>query len=214
MVKRGKVWCILVTGVMLIFFTTSVWAAYNMVMDPRIYQYSDYKAKKTFPVTLQVKIVKDNRPEHEKIKQEEEHPYSYDALWVEMVGDMLEKVLEKEFSESGIVKSADRKNEQSSYVLAIELNSFHGRWAPVPRSFKPLNDIYGNCEFSARLISRSADKMLFKKNYAGRTKIQVSQFKNRYGYCAVEAGRAFKEASLQLMADVETALKGGKVIQY
>jgi hypothetical protein len=214
MVRRGKVWCILVTGVMLIFFTTSAWAAYNMVMDPRIYQYSDYKAKKTFPVTLQVKIVKDNRPEHEKIKQEEEHPYSYDALWVELVGDMLEKVLEKEFSESGIVKSADCKNEQSNYVLAIELNSFHGRWAPVPRSFKPLNDIYGNCEFSARLISRSADKMLFKKNYAGRTKIQVSQFKNRYGYCAVEAGRAFKEASLQLMADVETALKGGKVIQY
>jgi len=185
-----------------------------MVMDARIYQYSNYKAKKTFPVTLQIKVVKDNRPDHEKIKKEEEHPYSYDALWAELVGDMLEKVLEKEFSESGMVKSADRKNEQSSYVLAIELNSFHGRWAAVPRSLKPLNDIYGNCEFSARLISRSADKTLFKKNYAGRTKIQVSQFKNRYAYCAVEAGKAFKEAVVQLMADVETALGGGKVIQY
>lgn len=212
---RGiRVGSFFVAGVMLIFFATSVWAAYNMVMDARIYRYSNYKAKKTFPVTLQIKVVKDNRPEHEKIKQEEEHPYTYDALWVELVGDMLEKVLEKEFGLSGMVKSADRKDEQSKYVLAIELNSFHGRWAPVPRSFRPLNDIYGNCEFSARLISRSSDKILLKKNYAGRTKIQASQFKNRYGYCAIEAGNAFKEAALQLMADVETALGGGKVIQY
>ena len=214
MVRRRKVWCILVAGVMLVFFTTSVWAAYNMVMDARVYQYSNYKAKKSFPITLQIKVIKDNRPENEKIKQEEEHPYTYDALWAELVADMLEKVLEKEFNLSGMVKSAERKDEQSNYVIAIELNSFHGRWAAISGSFKPLNDIYGNSEFSARLISRSADKTLFKKNYAGRTKIQVSQFKNRYGYCAIEAGKAFKEAALQLMADVETALGGGKVIQY
>jgi hypothetical protein len=214
MMKRIKICSIFIVWGVLAFFTTSGWAAYNMVVDARIYQYSNYHAKKAFPVTLQVKVIKDNRPEQEKLKMEEEHPYTYDALWVELVGDMLEKVLAKEFSQSGMVKSADPSDQQSSYILVLELNSFHGRWAAVPRSFKPLNDIYGNCEFSARLISRKADRVLFTKSYAGRTKLQVSQFKNRYAYCAIEAGRAFKEAALQLMADVEIALSGGKVTQY
>jgi ABC-type uncharacterized transport system auxiliary subunit len=199
---------------MLTFSTTSVWAAYNMVMDARVYQYSNYQAKKAFPVTLRVKVTKDNRPEQEKLKVGEEHPYTYDALWVELVSEMLEKVLAKELSQSGMVKSADPSDVQSSHILLLELNSFHGRWATVPQSFKPLNDIYGNCEFSAQLISRKGDKVLFKKSYTGRTKVQVSQFKNRYAYCAIEAGKAFKEAALQLMADVEIALSGGKVDQY
>jgi ABC-type uncharacterized transport system auxiliary subunit len=212
---RGiKVWCIFVTGMMLIFFTTSVWAAYNMVIDARVYQYSNHKAKKEYPVTLQVKVIKDNRPEEEKLKKEEEHPYTYDALWAELVDEMLAKVLEREFSLSGIAKSVDRKNDQSDYVLLIELNSFHGRWAAGPQSFRPTYDVYGNVEYSARLISRKSDKTLFKKNYVGRSKFQISQFRNKYAYCAVEAGKAFRETAIKLMTDVETALSGGKVSEY
>jgi ABC-type uncharacterized transport system auxiliary subunit len=214
MEKRVKIEFILMVGVMLIFFSTSVWAAYNMVSDPRVYQYSNHKAKKPYPVMLQVKVVKDNRPEKEKVQKDDEHPYTFDALWPELVDMMLAKVLEREFSQSGLVKSVDLKNEQADYVLVIELNSFHGRWASVPQSFKPVYDIYGNMEFSARLVSRKADRTLFKKNYVGRSKAQVSQFRNKYGSCVVEAGKAFREAVVILMTDVETALSGGKVSEY
>ena len=212
--RRVKIEFILIIGIMLVSLTTSVWAAYNMAVDPRVYQYSNHKAKKEYPVTLQIKIVKDNRPEQEKLQKGDEHPYTFDALWSELVDEMLAKVLEKEFSQSGMVKSADLNNEQSDYILLIELNSFHGRWATVPKSFKPIYDINGNAEFSARLISRKADKALFKKTYVGRTKTQVNQFRNKYGFCAIEAGKAFKEAAVKLMMDVEIALSGGKVSEY
>jgi hypothetical protein len=42
----------------------------------------------------------------------------------------------------------------------------------------------------------------------------VSQFRNKYGFCVVEAGKAFKEATIHLMTDVEIALSGGKVSEY
>ena len=212
--RRAKMEFILIIGMMLVFLATSVWAAYNMAVDPRVYQYSNHKAKKEYPVTLQMKIVKDNRPEQEKLQKGDEHPYTFDSLWSELVDEMLAKVLEKEFSQSGMVKAADLKNEQSDYILLIELNSFHGRWATVPQSFKPIYDINGNTEFSARLISRKTDKTLFKKTYIGRTKTQVNQFRNKYGFCAIEAGKAFKEAAVKLMMDVEIALSGGKVSEY
>jgi ABC-type uncharacterized transport system auxiliary subunit len=214
MEKRVRMESILMVGVMSIFFSTSVWAAYNMVSDPRVYQYSNHKTKKPYPVTLQLKVVKDNRPEKEKVQKDDEHPYTFDALWPELVDEMLAKVLEREFSQSGLVKSVDLKNEQANYVLVIELNSFHGRWASVPQSFKPVYDIYGNTEFSARLVSRKTDRTLFKKNYVGRSKTQASQFRNKYGFCAVEAGKAFREAAIKLMTDVEIALSGGKVSEY
>jgi ABC-type uncharacterized transport system auxiliary subunit len=203
-----------IAGVMLIFFAASVWAAYDMAVDPRVYQYSNHKAKKQYPVALQVKVIKDLRPEQEKVQRDDEHPYTFDALWSGLVDEMLAKVLEREFSESGMVTSVDPKNEQASYVLLIELNSFHGRWAPVPRSFRPIYDIYGNTEFSARLVSRKTDRTLFKKNYVGRSKTQASQFRNKYGFCAIEAGKAFREAAVKLMTDVEIALSGGKVSEY
>jgi ABC-type uncharacterized transport system auxiliary subunit len=212
--KRVKIGFVVMVGMMFIFFATSVWAAYHMVSDPKVYQYSNHKAKKQYPGVLQVKVVKDNRPEKEKVQKDDEHPYTFDALWPELVDEMLAKVLEREFSQSGLVKSADLKNEQADYVLVIELNSFHGRWASVPQSFKPVYDIYGNAEFSARLVSRKADRTLFKKNYVGRSKTQASQFRNKYGFCVVEAGKAFREAAVKLMTDVEIALSGGKVSEY
>jgi hypothetical protein len=214
MKKRVKMEFVFLVGMIFIFSATSAWAAYHMVSDPRVYQYSNHKAKKQYPVTLQIKMVKDNRPEKEKIQKDDEHPYTFDALWPELVDEMLAKVLEREFSQAGLVKSVDLKNEQANYVLVIELNSFHGRWASVPQSFKPIYDIYGNTEFSARLVSRKGDRTLFKKNYVGRTKAQVSQFRNKYGFCVIEAGKAFKEAAVKLMTDVEMALSGGKVSEY
>ncbi len=215
MMKKGiKGKSVLIAGVLLVFFVTSVWAAYNMVMDYRVYQYSGHKAKKPYPGTLQIKVVKDNRPEKEKVQKDDEHPYTFDALWSELVDEMLAKVLEKEFSQSGLVTSVDLKNEQADTVLVIELNSFHGRWASVSQSFKPVYDIYGNTEFSARLISRKTDRTFFKKSYTGRSKTQASQFRNKYGFCAIEAGKAFKEAAVKLMTDVEIALSGGKVSEY
>lgn len=212
--KRVKIEFIPIVGIMFIFFATSVWAAYNMVSDPRVYQYSNHKAKNQYLGVLQIKVVKDNRPEEEKVQKDDEHPYTFDGLWQELVDDMLAKVLEREFRQSGMVSSVDLKNEQADYVLVIELNSFHGRWASVSKSFRPVYDIYGNTEFSVRLISRKEDKVLFKKNYTGRSKGQVSQFRNKYGYCAIEAGKAFKEAAIHLMTDVEIALSGGKVSEY
>jgi hypothetical protein len=214
MSRRAKIEFIVIIGMMLISFATSVWAAYNMAVDPRVYQYSNHKAKTQYPVTLQMRIVKDNRPKQERLQKGDEHPYTFDALWAELVDEMLAQVLEKEFGQSGMMKKADLKNEQSDYILLVELNSFYGRWATVPQSFKPIYDINGNTEFSARLISRKADKTLFKKTYIGRTKTQVNQFRNKYGYCAIEAGKAFKEAVVKLMMDVETALSGGKVSEY
>ncbi|MGB9627782.1 MAG: hypothetical protein ACPL6D_03900 [Thermodesulfobacteriota bacterium] len=211
---RGRFLRGLGTGMILLFSVSIVWAAYDMAMDARVYQYSLYKAKRSFGVTLQVKVAKDNRPEQEKLAKGDDHPYTYDALWADLVDEMLAKVLEKEFSQSGMVKSVDRKNDKADYVILIELNSFHGRWATDPRTIKPVYDIYGNTEFSARLISRKTDATLFKKTYTGKTKIQVSQFRNRYAVCAVEAGKAFKEAAVHLMEDVETALGGGKVSSY
>ncbi len=212
--REKKIWMGIISGIILLFSTSIVWAAYDMAMDTRVYQYSFYKAKRSFGVSLQVKVIKDNRPEQEKLAKGDEHPYTYDALWVDLVDEMLTKVLEKEFSHSGMVKSVDRKNDKADYVILIELNSFHGRWATNPRTIKPVYDIYGNTEFSASLVSRKTDATLFKKTYTGKTKIQASQFRNRYGICAVEAGKAFKEAAVKLMEDVETALGGGKVPSY
>lgn len=203
-----------IAGAMFIFIAVFVWAAYDMAMDARVYQYSNHKAKKQYPVTLQVKVIKDLRPEQEKVQRDDEHPYTFDSLWSGLVDEMLAKVLEREFSESGLVTSVDLKNEQAGHVLLIELNSFHGRWAPAPKSFRPIYDIYGNTEFSARLVSRKADRTLFKKSYVGKSKSQASQFRNKYGFCAIEAGKAFREAAVKLMADVEIALSGGKVSEY
>src|SRR4030042_3114509 len=200
MTKRGtKDKSILIVGVILVFVATSWWAAYNMIMDHRVYQYSGHKAKKQYPVTLQIKVAKDNRPENEKVQKGDEHPYTFDALWPELADEMLAKVLEREFSQSGLATAVDLKNEQAEYSLGIELNSFHGRWVSVPQSFKPVYDIYGNTEFSARLVSRKADRTLFKKSYTGRSKTQASQFRNKYGFCAIEAGKGFKEAAVKLM---------------
>jgi len=56
---RRKVLSIFVIGMMLIFFATSAWAAYNMLTDAKVYEYSNHQAKKNYPVTLQVKVIKD-----------------------------------------------------------------------------------------------------------------------------------------------------------
>jgi len=122
MMKRGiKGGSILFTGVILVFFATSVWAAYNMVMDHRVYQYSGHKAKKQYPVMLQIKVVKDNRPEKEKVQKDDEHPYTYDALWPELVDEMLAKVLEKEFGQSGLATAVDLR--MSRPIMSWSLNS-------------------------------------------------------------------------------------------
>jgi len=212
--RGGRIGLLGMAGAWFIFLAVSGWAAYDMAMDARVYQYSNHKAKKQYPVTLQVKVIKDLRPEQEKVQRDDEHPYTFDSLWSGLVDEMLAKVLEREFSESGLVTSVDLKNEQAGHVLLIELHSFHGRWATAPKSFRPIYDIYGNTEFSARLVSRKTDRTLFKKSYIGRSKSQASQFRNKYGFCAIEAGKAFREAAVKLMADVETALSGGKVGEY
>jgi len=202
--------------VLCFIFATSAEAAFNLANDPRLYQYSNYAAKKHFRGSLQIKVVEDKRPQEERRQREEAPFYVYDGLWSDFVENILSEVLAREFANAKIFDAVDARDTNSPYLLVIELYSFSGK-IDTSSGFRPVYNISGTVDLQVKLISRKKDKVVFTKRYKDRSKSVLSQFRaswNKYAYGAIELGKALQAVTVKVMKDVETAMAGGRVSQY
>ena len=202
--------------VLCFMLTSSAEAALNLANDPRLYQYSNYTAKKHFHGSLQIKVVEDKRPQEERVQREEAPFYVYDGLWSDFVENILSEVLAREFANAKIFDAVDARDESSRYLLAIELYSFAGKIEAAP-GFRPVYNFIGTVDLRVKLISRDKGKVVFTKKYKEQSKSVLSQFRaswNKYAYGAIELGKALQAVTVKVMKDVETAMAGGRVSPY
>jgi ABC-type uncharacterized transport system auxiliary subunit len=181
--------------------------AFDMILDPRIYPYPPHSFKTHFGQSLQVKVVADNRPSYERVGNQDETNCIGESHWSEPIAVMVEKVLEREFLLSNLFDSVTRDDDRSSLVLEIDLNSFSGAWTPGRSGLKPIFTLHGAVDLNAALISRREGRILLIKNYGGKAEAEITQFRSKEAYAAIEAGKAMKKVTMSLMKDVRGRLE-------
>ncbi len=173
-----------------------------MILNSKIYPYPPYSFKTHFRHSLQVKVIEDNRPHYERISKSDAANCIDKSSWLEPVAVMVEKVLEREFLLSNLFDSVSRHDERSSLLLEIDLNSFSAAWERGRSGLKPIYTIYGAADLNASLISRRGGKILLIKNYREGTEAEITQFRNKEDYAAIEVGKALKRVAARLMEDI------------
>ncbi len=176
---------------------------FDMILNSEVYPYPPYSFKTHFRQSLQVKVVRDNRPKYERMDKDSSSYHIEDSSWAEPLAVVVEKILEREFLLSNLFDSVTRHDNSSSLLLEIDLNSFWAAWSPGRSGLKPIFTIYGDVELNASLISRRERKLLLIKNYREKTEAEISQFRNKEGYAAIEVGKALKRVTASLMEDIK-----------
>jgi hypothetical protein len=197
-------------------FSSHARAAFNLANDPRFYQYSNHAAKKNFRSSLQIKVMEDKRPQEERVQRDEPPFFVYDGLWSDFVDKILLQVMAREFTNAKIFDGVDLNDENSHYLLIIDLYSFAGKIETSP-GLRPVYNVSGTLDFQVKLVSRKKGTVLYTKRYKERAMSVVSQFKaswNKYAYAVIELGKALQVVTVKVMKDVETAMAGGRVSQY
>jgi len=182
--------------------------AFDMILDPRIYPYPPHSFKAHFSQSLQVKVVADNRPRYERVRNQDEANCIGESHWSDPIAVMVEKVLEREFLLSNLFDSVTRDDDRSSLVLEIDVNSFSGAWTPGRSGLKPIFTLHGAVDLNAALISRREGRILLIKNYRGNAEAEITQFRSEEAYAAIEAGKAMKKVTMSLMKDIRGCLEG------
>jgi ABC-type uncharacterized transport system auxiliary subunit len=180
---------------------------FDMILNSDVYPYPSYSFKAHFRQSLQIKVVQDNRPDYERINTYGPSNHVEGSLWAEPIAVMVEKVLEREFLLSNLFDSVTRHDNRSSLLLEIDLNSFSGAWAAGRSGLKPIFTISGDVELNASLISRREGKILLIKNYREKAETEISQFRDKEAYAAVEAAKALKRVTANLMNDIKGRLE-------
>jgi hypothetical protein len=177
--------------------------AFDMILNPKIYPYPPYSFKTHFRHSLQVKVIEDNRPNYERNNKYCSADHMEESSWSEPIAVMVEKVFEREFLLSNLFDSVNRHDNRSSLLLEIDLNSFSAAWMPGRAGLKPIFTIYGAVDLNASLISRKEGKILLIKNYREKTQAEITQFRNKEAYAAIEVGKALKRVTAGLMKDIK-----------
>jgi ABC-type uncharacterized transport system auxiliary subunit len=199
-----------------LLFSSHARAAFNLANDPRFYQYSNHAAKKNFRSSLQIKVMEDKRPQEERVQRDEPPFFVYDGLWSDFVDKILLQVMAREFTNANIFNGVDLNDENSHYLLIVDLYSFAGKIETAP-GLRPVYNVSGTVDFQIKLVSRKKGTVLYTKRYKERAMSVVSQFKaswNKYAYAVIELGKALQVVTVKVMKDVETAMAGGRVSQY
>jgi ABC-type uncharacterized transport system auxiliary subunit len=180
-------------------------STYNMVNDYRFYTYSEYQAKRQHKDILQIKVVDDRGPEVEEESTGRLTRVTNEALWMEPVPQMLERLLMREFAVSFLFRKVVRKDLRSGLVLELGLTSFHGRAERVGVLGR---FIYGDVAFSARLHQQKPRKILFSKEYHSQTRVKVKSIAKSGRRSMVEQiGNSLEEIIPVLISDIEQVLK-------
>jgi len=195
----------LILSITLLLMASPVWPkeAFDMILNPKIYPYPPYSFKTHFRQSLQVKVIEDNRPYCERINKNGPSNHMEESSWAEPIAVMVEKVLEREFLLSNLFDSVNRHDNRSSLLLEIDLNSFSAAWMPGRSGLKPIFTIYSAVDLNASLISRREGNILFIKNYKEKAQAEITQFRKKEAYAAIEVGKALKRVMASLMKDIK-----------
>jgi ABC-type uncharacterized transport system auxiliary subunit len=183
---------------------------FDMILNSDVYQYPSYSFKTHFRQSLQIKVVEDNRPDYERVNTYGPSNHVTESLWAEPIIVMVEKVLEREFLLSNLFDSVTRHDNRSSLVLEIDLNSFSAAWTGGRSGLKPIFTIHGDVELNASLISRREGRILLIRNYREKTEGEISQFRNKEAYAAIELGKALKRVTTNLMKDIKGCIESSE----
>jgi ABC-type uncharacterized transport system auxiliary subunit len=202
----------LILSMILLIVASPVWSkeTFDMILNSDVYQYPSYSFKTHFRQSLQIKVVEDNRPDYERISTYGPSSHVEESLWAEAIVVMVEKVLEREFLLSNLFDSVSRHDNRSPLLLEIDLNSFSAAWTAGRSGLKPIFTIHGDVELNASLISRREGKILLIKNYREKTEAEISQFRNKEAYAAIEVGKALKRVTANLMKDVKGRIESSE----
>jgi len=177
--------------------------SFDMILNPNIYPYPPYSLKAHFPQSLQVKVIGDNRPGYERTSRYHPANHMEESSWADQIPVMVEKVLEREFLLSNLFDSVTRQDNRSSLLLEIDLNSFSAAWMSGRSGLKPIFTIHGGVDLNASLISRKEGTILLIKNYREEAQAEITQFRNKEAYAAIEVGKALKKVMVNLMGDIK-----------
>ena len=194
---------ILLSLLLLVASPVSSTETLDMIFNPKIYSYPPYSFKGHFCQSLQVRVIGDNRPGYERTGKYRPDNHMKESSWAEPIPVMVEKVLEREFLLSNLFDSVTRHDNRSSLILEIDLNSFSAAWMPGRSGLKPIFTIYGGVDLNASLISRKEGRILLIKNYREEVHAEITQFRNKEGYAAIEVGKAMKRVTASLMRDIK-----------
>jgi hypothetical protein len=196
----------------LIFFLSvaspvSAQEIFDMILDSEIYRYPAYSFKAHFRHSIEIKVVNDGHPDYERISGSDPLRRVDESAWSEPIGEVVEKVLERELLLSNLFDSVSRHDDRSSLLLEIELNLFSAAWEPTKSSLRAVSTTYGAVDLSASLISRGDGKLLMIKNYRENIEGRITRLRHREKYAAIEGGRALKKVMVSLVKDVKSRLE-------
>jgi hypothetical protein len=178
---------------------------YNIVNDYRFYTYSEYRAKRQYDHTLQVRVIDDLRPQAEREPQHHPSIATDDSFWMYPVPEMLERLLFREFALSFLFRKVGRNETRSSLILELVLKSFH---AYKEKTGLVTRRIYGDVAFSASLVQRAPRKRLFTKDYHCQTSVKLTPVIKSGDYLVRQITTSLAELVPVLMADMERVLEG------
>ena len=199
----------LILSIIILVMASPGWPkeAFDMILNSKIYPYPSYSFKTHFRQSLQVKAIEDNRPNYERINNYDPGNYIDGSYWSEPIAVMVEKVLEREFLLSNLFDSVSRHDNRSSLLLETDLNSFSVGWIPGRSGLKSIHTIYAVVDLNASLITRRKGKILLIKNYQEETEAEITEFRDREVYAAIELGKALKRVTVSLMKDIKQGLE-------
>lgn len=179
-------------------------ATYNMVNDYRLYAYSEFRAKRQYDHTLQIRVTNDLRPLAERESHGESIKATDDTLWMYPVPEMLERILMREFALSFLFRKVGRKDMPSGLILELVLKSFYGY---MQRAGFLTRLIYGNVAFSARLIQRKPRKTLFSKDYNCQTSVKIKPITKSKQHMVKQIAKSLEGVVPVLMTDIEKVIE-------
>ena len=195
-----------VTMVITLASSSSIGAetTYNMVNDHRFYQYSGYRAKKQHGDCLRIRMIRDDRPESERISRSVNSTTTDDTFWMYPVPEMIERILFRELALSFLFHRVSREEGRGGLVLELVLKSFHGH---MERAGLLARIIHGSVAFSATLVQQNPRKVILNKDYQYQTKVKLKPMNRSKDHMVRQVARCLEEVVPVLITDVETALE-------
>lgn len=179
-------------------------AKYNLVNDYRLYAYSEYRAKRQYDHTLQIRVNRDLPAQAEYESQEESMRATDDAFWMYPAPEMLERILFREFALSFLFRKVSRKDTKSDLILEVVLKSFHAR---MQRAGFVTRLIDGHVALSANLVQQKPRKTLFAKEYDRQTRVKLKPITKSEQHMVKQVGRCLEEIVPVLITDIEKVLE-------
>jgi hypothetical protein len=116
---------------------------------------------------------------------------------------MVERILFREFALSFLFRKVTREDTKSRLTLEVVLKSFHGH---MERAGFMARTIHGNVAFSARLVQKGAQRVIFEKDYGYRSRVKRKPMSKSSDHLVRQVARCLEEIVPVLIHDVETAL--------